>query len=241
VTEDPPLIVVKAGDTFPELIRAFGDFEDWIIQGLGPACRCRVVNVEKGEALPPPGELCGAVISGAHSMVTQNFDWSLKLEAWTRDMVDAQIPLLGICYGHQILARTMGGRVDFHPDGAEIGATEISCLSECKTDPLFSSLPETFKAHVFHSQSVIQLPEDAVLLARNEFEPHHAFRMGKAAWGVQFHPEAFAAATRGYILNLADTVKDQGQNPDQLIDSLEDTPHAAALLRRFGRLTRDKA
>lgn len=233
---DRPLVVVKAGDTFPELIREYGDFEDWIIKGLGcDASCCQVVNVEKGEALPGPGGLRGAVISGAHSMVTQDLDWSLALEAWTREMM-AEVPLLGICYGHQILARAMGGTVDFHPRGTEIGTREIYCLPACESDPLFKAMPKTFKAHVFHSQSVTQLPDSTVLLAKNEFEPHQAFRAGKAAWGVQFHPEAFAAATRGYILNLADTVRGQGQDPELLIGDLDETPYAAALLKRFGDL-----
>jgi len=237
VGSDLPLVVVKAGDTFPELIREYGNFEDWIIQGLGRdrSC-CRVVNVEKGEELPGPGDLRGAVISGAHSMVTQDLGWSLALEAWTREMLGARIPLLGICYGHQILARAAGGTIDFHPRGSEIGTREIVCLPACKADPLFKRLPQTFKAHVFHSQSVIQLPDTAVLLARNEFEPHQAFRVGEAAWGVQFHPEAFAAATRGYILNLADTVRSQGNDPNELINELEETPYAADLLKGFGDL-----
>jgi GMP synthase (glutamine-hydrolysing) len=231
------LFVIKAGDTFPDLIRDYGDFEDWIISGLGlDRAMVQVVNVEKGEPLPKPESVRGAVISGSHFMVTQDLDWSLGLEDWTREMVGAGIPLLGICYGHQILARALGGSIDFHPRGIEIGTKEIFCLPVCSQDPLFRDLPGKFKAHLFHSQSVIQLPDSALLLAQNDFEPHQVFRVGEAAWGVQFHPEAFADVTKGYIDNLQEEVEKQGQDLDRLIQELEETPYAASLLEKFARL-----
>lgn len=229
--------IIKAGDTFGDLIEEYGDFEDQIAAGLGQAPDfVRVVNAEKGETLPGPEEMLGAVISGAHAMVTQDLDWSLRLEQWTRKTILAGIPLLGICYGHQIMARAMGGTVDFHPKGTEIGTREIRCLGTADADSLFSGLPQRFQVHLYHSQSVIRLPEGAVLLAENGFEPHQAFRIGDCAWGVQFHPEACAAITRGYIRNLRAALESEGQDIDALTGTLAETPHAAALLKRFGDL-----
>ncbi len=231
------LFIIKAGSTFPDMAAEQGDFEDWIINGLGlDNSLLEVVDVENGGALPDLSVVRGAVISGAHAMVTQNLDWSLTLEVWTKQLVEAKIPVLGICYGHQILARAMGGTADFHPKGTEIGTTEIICLPESVQDSLFKDLPGTFKGHVVHSQSVIQLPGNAVLLAQNAFESHHGFRIGDSAWGVQFHPEFSIRAMRGYIEHLAETVSSEGQNPENLIRGLEETPHSAALLTRFGNL-----
>ncbi|HCY87085.1 MAG TPA: glutamine amidotransferase, partial [Desulfobacteraceae bacterium] len=144
--------------------------------------------------------------------------------------------VLGICYGHQILARAMGGAVDYHPGGAEIGTVDIHCLPEAGKDVLFNDLPPVFKGHVVHSQTVTRLPEGAVLLARNEFEPHHGFRVGERAWGVQFHPEFSVPATRGYIHHMTATIQNQGKDRDMLLAALEETPYPAGLLRRFGRL-----
>ena len=135
--------VIKAGDTFPDLIEQMGNFEDWIISGTGLAPeRVRVVNAEAGEALPDPETVRGAVISGSHSMVTQGLAWSLALEDWARQMIAAKVPLLGICYGHQIMARAMGGRVDFHPgerrsarhrSAAMMPSGGIRCFGTCPT------------------------------------------------------------------------------------------------------------
>ncbi|MDD9301700.1 MAG: glutamine amidotransferase [Desulfobacter sp.] len=234
------LLVVKAGDSFPDLVKAYGDFEDWIIKGLGQdRDRIQVVNAEKSHPLPDPETIAGAVISGAHAMVTQDLDWSLALEAWTREMVAARVPLLGICYGHQIIAKAMGGRVDFHPRGSEVGTRRIHCLPAAKKDVLFRELPENFMVHLFHSQSVTHLPAAAEVLAKNDFDPYQAFCIKKTAWGVQFHPEADAAVTRGYIENLTPDLEKEGQNPNQLIDTLGQTPYAAALLKRFGDLVMD--
>lgn len=231
------IYVIKAGETFEDLKASRGDFEDWIISGMGldPGA-VTVINAEGGEPLPAVHQVRGAVISGSHAMVTQDLAWSLALEAWTREMVSARIPLLGICYGHQILARALGGRVDFHPGGTEIGTRMIRCHGACGKDPLFTGLPEAFRVHLFHSQSVLGLPQGAVLLAGGDFDPHQAFRAGSCAWGVQFHPEADAGITRGYIRNLEAELTREGQDIGALKETLEETPEGSALLRRFAGL-----
>lgn len=231
-----PIIIVKTGKTFPDLIKKYGDFEDWISKGLGRLeNEIKVIDAVL-EPLPHPDQIKGVVISGSHAYVNDNMDWSLRLEDWTKELLKNQIPLLGICFGHQIMAKAMGGVVDFHPISLEIGTRDVELLASCDTDPLFRGLPSRFKVHVFHSQSVIQLPHNALVLAKNEFEPHQAVRIGQNAWGVQFHPEANVAVTHGYIQNLKDDVNASGQDPDQLLKQLEETPYAAALLKRFGNL-----
>lgn len=234
-------VIVKTGDTFPDVVKAHGDFEQLIALGLGLDSQdLLVVNAAYHENMPDLDAINGVVISGSHAMVTQDLDWSLGLEAWVRELIEIGIPLLGICYGHQLIARAMGGTVDFHPRGLEIGTVGVTCLDEAAADPLFKDLPPCFKAHAFHSQSVIHLPSSAVVLARNDFEPHHAFRIGTAAWGVQFHPEADRGVTQGYIENLAGDVRSSGQDPDVLIRDLDHTPHAASILNVFAEFARSR-
>lgn len=234
---DKKLLVIRTGSTFPDTAEALGDFEDWIKAGLAlPPDLVEVVDAELGNGFPGPETVLGAVISGAHAMVTDEPDWSLGLERWVRVLVKARVPVLGICYGHQVLARAMGGAVAFHPRGTEIGTVEIRCLPASRHDPLFKALPPVFRGHVVHFQTVVRLPENAVLLAQNEFEPHHGFRVGDSAWGVQFHPEFSADAVREYLRHMEDAIRNQGQDPDNLRASVSETPCSADLLRRFGRL-----
>ena len=183
-------VVIKTGDTFPIISSELDDFEDWIITGLGLDPEAiKVTDVAKDQGLPDPESISGAVIAGSHAMVTQDLDWSLAIERWLPKLVGRSIPVLGICYGHQLLARAMGGTVDFHPKGLEIGTKQIRCNTDLSSDPLFTGLPDSFKVHVCHSQTVVTLPENSLHIAGNDFEPHHAFRIGASAWGVQFHPE----------------------------------------------------
>jgi GMP synthase (glutamine-hydrolysing) len=230
----PTILIVKTGDTFADLIGSYGDFEDWIRQGLGIGDdQVRVVNAPAFEPLPEPGTFNGAVIAGSHAMVTQNLDWSLAVEAWLAPLVTAGIPVLGICYGHQLLAKAMGGKVGFHPGGLEIGTTPITLTADALSDPLLQGLPPVFNAHTCHSQTVLTLPPGAVHLAKNTHEPHHAFRLGHAAWGVQFHPEYTHAIMTGYIHNLSPVIQARGKDPVRAQKQVTETPEASQVLARF--------
>nr|WP_320014311.1 glutamine amidotransferase [uncultured Desulfobacter sp.] len=232
-----PITIIKTGSTFPDIKTNHGDFETWITKGFGPAIPAiEVVDVTLHHPLPQPDSLAGAVITGSHDNVTDNPHYCAELEIWIRRMVTSQTPLLGICFGHQIIAKTLGGVVDFHPVSLEVGTKEIQLLEAGQKDLLFRDMPDRFKVHVFHSQSIRELPEKAVVLAKNSFESYQAVKFAPRAWGVQFHPEADDAIAKCYLCHLADDIKKSGQSLNQLIDKLEKTPYAAAVLERFGRI-----
>ena len=225
-----PLLIVKNGSTHPEIAAQWGDFEDWIASGLGAArTSLWVVDPREGAPLPSPAQVAGAVLTGSHSMVTDREPWSEQTADWLRTAVAAELPVLGICYGHQLLAHALGGEVAFHPVGIELGTVDVALDPQAtQHDPLFHGLPVNFKGQAAHRQHVRRLPPGAVRLAGNAFEPHQAFRAGRRAWGVQFHPEFGAAATAAYVRLHAD--------PAQPAPSVADTPEAASLLARFAAL-----
>jgi GMP synthase (glutamine-hydrolysing) len=170
-------------------------------------------------------------------MVTDELAWSVQLQEWIPDLLRMEVPLLGICYGHQLIARAMGGRVDYHPRGREIGTVAVNLRAARDRDPLFNDLPATIDAHVVHAQTVVELPPDAICLAHNDFEPHHAFRLGAAAWGVQFHPEYDSHIMRSYVEQLSDELEASGTDTSQLIRDVHETPQARELLARFAKLS----
>lgn len=231
------LFVIKAGSTFPETAEKQGDFEEMILRGLGLAeGKTGVVDVPRGAALPEANSCLGVVITGAHCMVTDNLPWSLAIEAWLPVLIAAKVPVLGICYGHQLMGRAMGGEVNDHPQGKEVGTVDIKLHPQSKEDLLFAGLPESFPVHATHTQSVIKLPPNAVLLAGNNFEPHHAFRLGHYAWGIQFHPEYNVTVMKDYINAQAEKLTQAGQDVQTLLTNVQETTTASSLLQRFSEL-----
>ncbi|MBU2454323.1 MAG: glutamine amidotransferase, partial [Proteobacteria bacterium] len=229
--------IIKTGNTFGAIARQLGDFEDWISKGLGFDKKdVEIVDVPKGDLLPRVETCRGVVIAGSHAMVTQNLSWSLAIEKWVPDLIQSKIPVLGICYGHQLLARAMGGAVDYHAGGMEIGTTKIEILQDDASDALFKGLPKAFFAHVCHSQTIVKLPDNAVRIAENSFEPTHAFRIGTSAWGVQFHPEYDETIMAAYARSMEPTIKESGLHLSEILEKIEPTNVALLILNRFGNL-----
>ena len=230
------LYIVKTGTTFPATLEQYGDFDQWTRDALGATdIPVSLIDVKRMGSLPAVADCAGVVVTGSHAMVTDDLEWSLRIEAWLPELIAAEVPFFGICYGHQLLARALGGQVDYHPRGKEIGTVAVRCLPAGDEDPLFRNLPEEFPAHVTHSQSVLRLPDQAVLLAENTFEPHHAFRFGPCAWGVQFHPEYDSAIMRSYITEQAAELVEAGRKVPELLATVRETPMAAELFRGFAR------
>ncbi|MGE4544512.1 MAG: glutamine amidotransferase [Pedobacter sp.] len=231
------IAIIEAGRTFPELAIRLGDFSDWMASGLGTDHnRLQVIPAFCGAQLPAPKTLQGVVISGAHAMVTDGSPWMTHLKKWLAELVAASVPVLGICFGHQILAQALGGVVDYHPRGREVGTVDVRLTADVDADPLFAGMPEAFTAQVFHAQSVRQLPPGARVLAGNDFEPHQAVAYAERAWGVQFHPEFDARIMRAYIAEESGVLLDEGFDLSQLLARVQDTPASAGLLRNFGKL-----
>ena len=231
------LYIIKAGTTFSSTLHVLGDFDDWIIKALEkPELSVIIMDVVRGYPLPSPEECSGVIVTGSHAMVTDNLPWSLRIESWIPSLVAAEVPFLGICYGHQLLGRAMGGEVGYNPHCKEIGTVAISLTDESNNDPLFNGIPVIFQAHATHAQSVLKLPSDALLLAGNPHEPHHAFRSGTCAWGVQFHPEYSTEIMKAYITAQADSLRKNGGNVEDLLIKVTKTPFAQRVLSNFGAM-----
>jgi GMP synthase (glutamine-hydrolysing) len=236
------ILILKMGDTLPALKSRQGDFEDWIIAGLGvPRERVSVLDIPRGEPLPPLTGHAGVLITGSHSMVTERRPWSEDTAAWLRDAVRKDIPILGICYGHQLLAHALGGEVGNNPEGREFGTVEVVMEKAAQADRLLGSLPRRIQVHEGHTQSVLRLPPGAVRLASNPWDINQAIRFGASAWGVQFHPEFDARIMREYIEHYRAALSVEGQDPDNLIRAACEDAFGNPLLRRFAELVRSGA
>lgn len=231
------MILIKAGTTFPNTVREYGDFDTWTCRGLGLSPdQVRLFDVSRDSELPAPEQCSGVVITGSHAMVTDDADWSERLVEWIAHLLEARVPFLGICYGHQLLAKAAGGAIGNHPDGPEIGTVAIDCLPASSSDPLFRTLPTSFYGHVTHFQTVLTLPPHITRLAANAYEPHHAIRVGDCAWGLQFHPEFDSQIMHAYISEQSEGLQAAGMSVVDLDQSVRLTPIAASILRNFAEI-----
>ena len=236
-----PFLIIKTGGTFGEITATKGDFEQWTAQAMGLAPRqWECVNVQAGETLPDPDGYAGCVVTGSHDMVTDQTPWIQHTGDWINRGVAAGLPMLGICFGHQLMAMSLGGDAGYHPGGMEIGTVPITLTAAAADDPIFSQLPPVFPGHVSHSQTAFKLPGDGVLLASGEHDPHQAFRCGERAWGVQFHPEFDAEAVRFYVKMFKEKLTGQGHDVAAILDAVRETPQSTALMRHFAAYCRDR-
>jgi len=237
-----PLLIVKTGATLPEIAEQHGDFENWIESGLGyRSDEIDVVSVYEGEALPDAGVISGVVITGSSALVTEREAWSERCAGWLPNLVEREIPVLGICYGHQLLAHALGGRVERNPLGREIGTVEVRFDAGFRDDLLLGELPEKISVQVSHVESVVALPPAAAHRGASSGDPNQAFAYGSCAWGVQFHPEFDAEIVRGYVRARRAALLEEGLDPDAISSAARDTDHGTRVLRRFGEIVRDRA
>lgn len=224
--------IIKAGTTFPSIVSEHGDFEDWIAKSMQDV-EVKVINVEKNDNLPEIHECLGIIITGSHAMVTDEHPWSLKTESFIKELVASKVPLLGICYGHQLIAKSLGGQVDFHPKGMELGTVNISTNENARNDALLHSLAENFDVHVVHSQSVLTLPQNAISLASNEFEKNHMFKIEPCTWAVQFHPEYDENIMKSYIREVFKEKAEQHEQEDMILKNVKKTTDANKIIKIF--------
>ncbi|CCQ32561.1 type 1 glutamine amidotransferase [Halorhabdus tiamatea] len=156
-------------------------------------------KVSEGELPPEPADdgrgHDGVVISGSQVAVYEDRRWIEAVEAWIDQAVEADVPVLGVCWGHQLLASALGGRVE------ATGAYELgySTVERVRVSALFEGVGESFVAFESHSDAVSELPAGATRLAENG-RGVQAFAVGDA-YGVQFHPEYDVETARWVVQN----------------------------------------
>ena len=231
------VLIVQTGATLPGLLKRHGDFPDWFRRGLGLRPEhVETVRVDVQHPLPDARGFDAAVITGSGAMVSERLDWSERTADWLRGAARQDLPMLGVCYGHQLLAHAFGGRVDYNPRGREIGTVDIECLPAAAEDPLLGAAPPRFRAHATHLQSVLEPPPGAVVLARSALDDCQAVRFAPAVWGLQFHPEFNTVHMRGYITAREEMVAAEGLDARALLRAVDPARHARGLLRHFVRI-----
>lgn len=224
------VVVVVTGAPIESARLRRGGFGALLRDALG-AHKPRFVEVDA--ARQPLGDLRGfraVVVTGSAASVVERAPWMLATEARLRDAVEAGTPVLGICFGHQLLGQALGGRVAKNPRGREIGTVRLELLRE---DALLDRAHDPFFVNMTHLDSVVELPPGAQVLARSALDPHAAVRFGPRAWGVQFHPEIDAEVMADYVRGRWDAIVSEGLDGERIRAGIAEAPGGRAVLGRF--------
>jgi GMP synthase (glutamine-hydrolysing) len=230
-----PLVIAVAGDPVPRVRTAHGPFAQHVRETVGAAWTGPWLTVDvRTESLPPADRVAAVIVTGSHASVTELAPWMNITAAWLREAVVAGRPVLGLCFGHQLLGYAMGGTVERLPGGPETGTVLLDLLA---ADDLTGPVPAVPPyVNMMHEDSVTRLPPGAILLARTAREPHAAVRFGPRAWGVQFHPEFDGAIVRSYLVAMGDRLRLTDAELERRLAQAADTPWSAGLLRGFAAL-----
>ncbi|KAA3482508.1 hypothetical protein GOBAR_DD17311 [Gossypium barbadense] len=178
-----------------------------------------VFKVANGE-FPDDDEIAnfdGFVITGSCNDAHGNDVWICKLIALLKKLDSLNKKVLGICFGHQILSRALGGKTGRAISGWDIGVTAIHLSSSTST--LFSSLniPTTLSVIECHQDEVRELPPEAEVIAWSEKTGVEMFRYGDHMMGIQGHPEY----TKDILLHLIDRLMQLSFIEDSYADELK--------------------
>ena len=223
------LLILELGTPRGRLPDRLGDFVDWIRDALGPQpLPVQVVDARAGAL---PGALRGDVVitTGSTGSTYDREPWSERAGRWLVGAVDQGLPILGICYGHQLLAQVLGGVVSRSPAGPEMGTCEVQRRVD---DPLLEGLGARFSVHQAHWDAVVEPPPGATVLAGSANTPNQAMALGDRVRTVQWHPEFFAEATAGFVELYREAL---GDDYDRCLASVHEPIDRGLLLRNFLR------
>ena len=229
------LLIVQTGTT-----HLHGDYPAWFEKALGFGMP--VVGAHAGEKLGPALDRArpkGIIVTGSPLSVTENAPWMLQLGADLLAVAARGTPVLGVCFGHQLLARAAGGAVVLNPKGREIGTVTVQLTEAGRRDPLFAWADAgELEVQATHVDAVDPLPPGATVLASNENCAAQAFRLSETVAGVQFHPELTALAMKDLILSRRDKLAAEGRDTDALAAQVHEV-QAGRILHAFaGQATR---
>ncbi|MFT4921322.1 MAG: GMP synthase (glutamine-hydrolyzing) [Haloarculaceae archaeon] len=153
--------------------------------------------------LPETFAFDGCIVTGSRASVYWDEPWIEDLKAYASDAIDHGLPFLGVCYGHQLLADVLGGRVE------DMGEYELGyrTVEQDGENDLLAGIDEEFTVFTTHSDRVAEAPPGAHVFAQNDYGIH-GFRKGEV-FAVQFHPE--------YDMGTAEKVAKGKDLPDERI------------------------
>jgi GMP synthase-like glutamine amidotransferase len=162
----------------------------------------------KDEVFPSPEAADGFVITGSPASVHEPLNWIARLAEFIRVLHDRQVPLVGLCFGHQLIAKALGGEVARNAGGWKFGIAE-TIFDDLR--PWMRPEVRRLRLHACHSEQVTRLPQGADRLGGDSGCPIGSFAVGQHIFTTEYHPEF----TSSFMCALADAYK--GEVPEAVL------------------------
>ncbi len=172
--------ILQTGRAHERIAERHGDFDALFRQMLaGQGFDFQSYAVLDGELPTTTTECDGWLITGSKHSAYEDLPWIGRLEHFLRAAYAAEVPIVGICFGHQILAQALGGKVEKHAGGWGVGPHVYR----------FDGIDAPVTVNAWHQDQVTQLPDGARTVGSSDFCTHAAIVYGTRAYTIQAHPE----------------------------------------------------
>lgn len=195
--------ILQTGLAPEQLMGEMGDYPDMFQRLLdGNGFTFKTWRVLDGEFPPDVHTADGWLITGSKFGAYEDHAWIPPLEDFVRAAYAAHVPMVGICFGHQIIAQAMGGRVEKFTKGWSVGATDYDFGGK------------TVRLNAWHQDQVVEKPETATVIGSNDFCANAALLYDDRMFTVQPHPEFQPDFVDGLM-----KTRGRGLVPDSLLDA----------------------
>jgi len=229
--------ILEVGPVIDELKARYGSYPDMFAQLLGkadPSLDFQAISLINDEPLPAPEEHDAYLITGSRYGVYDDIEWIPALRQFVRDVGTADRKMVGICFGHQIMAEAYGGKVEKSKKGWGLGLHGY----DVKTKPWMSGALSKVRINALHQDQVVEAPAGAELIAGWDFCEFGGFQFSPKAISFQFHPEFSPAFFRDLIAARRGTIIPE-DIADAGLDSVRDENDAPSVARWLTTFIRD--
>ena len=192
------IIILSAGPGLPEIVERYGHSSDWIPNALSSYELDYDIRKVYEDSFDHSLDGDAWIITGSKYSVYDDLPWINNLKIYLKEIITLKKPILGICFGHQILADVLGGQVIKNPLGWELGSYNIELTHEGISSNLFKNIDNQDVFYESHQDFVKKIPKGSTELAKTD-KSNQSFVYDENIYGVQFHPEFTWEVTRALM------------------------------------------
>lgn len=200
--------IIKCDQVSEVFVAQHGQYADMfahLLLPIDPNLEFVIYDAELGQLPTDIDQVDAYLISGSRHGVNDGFAWIDQLEEFVLGLYQAQKKVIGICFGHQIIAKALGGKVIKSPKGWGVGVSQNQIVAPKEW---MHPSKDQLNILVSHQDQVVELPKEAEVLASSDFCPYYLLRIGHSFLSIQGHPEFTKPYAQDLMISREDAIGD---------------------------------